>query len=118
MKLLTLAVSTAIVGLVAGVADAQGRSDINCISYQGPNSGQVVHGTICRTGGAGAWQEINNSNANPIRWQETAESPGQVTLFDASRSYTLIIDANAHQILVKRNPTDNFHFLYSISSVQ
>jgi hypothetical protein len=41
-----------------------------------------------------------------------------VILFDASRSYTLVIDANSRQITVKRNPTDSFHFLYPISSVE
>ncbi|HEX3915927.1 MAG TPA: hypothetical protein VHW60_01225 [Caulobacteraceae bacterium] len=117
MKAFIVAGVAALSGIVCGAADAQGSSGVNCISYKSL-SGGAVHGAVCRGSTPGVWQEINTQNDGAVRWQETSEAPGRVTLFDASRNYTLIIDAKARQVLIQSGPNASPQVFYSIASVE
>jgi hypothetical protein len=118
MSLLKVTLAVVLSGVVCDAAFAQGNSNVNCVAYAGLNSGEFVRGAIIRTSNRNVWLETNNGNPAPISWRETDETGDQVTLFDASRSYTLVINAGTHQITVRRGPTDTFHPLYSIAFVE
>ena len=117
MKTLILVATAAVLSIVGGAAEAKGRAGFDCVNYFSPDGGRVK-GSICRGGGPETWQEINNQMDSAARWQETSESPGRVVLFDASRSYTVMIDSEQRQVLLKAGPKEGFRLLYKISSVQ
>ena len=71
-----------------------------------------------RNRGNGQWDEISSTtNQVTFRFVAQAVTPNHVTLFDASRNVTLVLDLNLGQILFAVG-TPNFRPLYNITTFE